>query len=164
MAHPFTFPAVAASLMLALAGGIQLGESTIGMINPVHFQGPAVHPRDRGAAIDERQLRAAQPSFASLYGWNEGNSARVDDCGNCEAIVARDSYAEFYEPEVTVHRATIQSWDEPSDEEPREGQDDRSEIQIRDFEAELKQRVARYAYYEIETPEVSEADSAAVTE
>jgi hypothetical protein len=152
MAHPLILPAVGASLILALAGGIKLGESTVSMINPIHFQGPAIHPRDRGAAIDERQLRDAEPSFASLYGWDQGRHARAEDCGGCEAVAARDAYARLYEPEVTVHRAMVERWDDPSPIVGAETDGAESEIETRDFDAELEQRVARYAYYDIETP------------
>lgn len=155
MSNFITLPALGASLLVAVAGGIQLGESTIGLINPVYFQGPAIHPRDRGAAIDESQLRpAAEPGFASLYGWDEGRSARLEDCGDCEAIAARDAFA--YEPEVRVHRATIDEWDQPAAEESYQGRGGPDEIQIRDLESELKDRVVRYAYYEIEAEEEPE--------
>ena len=53
-------------------------------INPIHFQGPAVHPRDRGAAIDESQP-AARPRATriAVYGWDQGYAARAADCDDC---------------------------------------------------------------------------------
>ena len=44
--------------------GVQLGESAIAEIDPIHFQGAAVHPRDRGAAIDPAtRSRRAQAGY-----------------------------------------------------------------------------------------------------
>lgn len=87
---------------LAVVGGIQLGESAVAEIDPIHFQGPAIHPRDRGAAIEEPLPPPARPRFAAYYGWAEGQAARAQDCGGCDAIAARDAYAEpavvFEEP------------------------------------------------------------------
>ncbi|MGZ8997546.1 MAG: hypothetical protein ACXW2T_01685, partial [Allosphingosinicella sp.] len=99
-----------------------------------------------------------------LYGWDQGRSAKVEDCGGCEAVAARDTYARMDGPEVTVHRATTQSWDESGESEQAEILDDQSEIEIRHFEAELEQRVARYAYYEIETPEAVDEEPASDSE
>ena len=156
MNNMLTLPALGASILVAVAGGVQLGESTVGMINPIHFQGPAVHPRDRGAAIEEAQIRPAQASFGSLYGWDQGRSAMLQDCGDCEALAARDAYAEFHEPEVRVHRATIEEWEQPAASDEHQGMGGPDEIEIRDLDAELRARVARYAYYEIQEPEVAE--------
>jgi len=158
MANPFTLPFLGGTLLVAIAGGIQLGESTVGLIHPIHFQGPAVHPRDRGAAIDENPVRATEPSFASLYGWDQGRSAWIEDCGDCDALSARDSYVEYYDPPVTVHRAMAQGWDEPAydDSDPTVGDD--LENDVRDFDTELKERVIRYAYYEVEAPAEAESE------
>ena len=165
MAHPLTLPAVGASLFLALLGGMQLGQSTVRMINPVHFQGPAIHPRDRGAAIDEQQVRSTAPSFASLYGWDRGRSARIEDCGDCEALTARDAYrdtyAEYVEP-VRIHRGAIETLSEP--EAVYERTAPLEDPDVHDFDAELKQRVARDAYYEIETPVEVVEESAPASE
>ena len=100
MVNPFTLPAVGTALAVAVVTGIHLGESSIGLINPIYFQGPALHPRERGVAIDETQVRPAQPSYAQLYGWEQGEAARAEDCGDCEAIRARDAYARDYSAEV----------------------------------------------------------------
>ena len=93
MINPFTLPAVGGALFAAVAIGIHLGESAIGLIDPVHMQGPAIHPRDRGAAIDENRIRPRAPAYGELYGWEEGEAARAADCGDCEALAARDAYA-----------------------------------------------------------------------
>ena len=92
MAPWLNLPALGGAMVAAVALGIHLGESAIGLIDPVHFQGPAIHPRDRGAAIDPNRVRPSGPRYAELYGWNEGRTARLADCGDCDAIAARDAY------------------------------------------------------------------------
>ena len=84
MTSPFTLPMIGGSLLAAVAFGVHLGESAVSMINPIYYQGPAIHPRDRGAAIDESQLTPSRgPVYAELYGWREGDAARAADCGDC---------------------------------------------------------------------------------
>ena len=150
MASFYTLPAIGASLLLAVGGGIQLGESTVGLIDPIHFQGPAIHPRDRGAAIDETRLDPREPSFASLYGWDEGQTARLEDCGACAALDARDFYVESYQPAVSIYRGLDHEWEEPVLAGGSEAGIGGPEEDVRDFDLELKERVARYAYYQIE--------------
>ncbi|MGZ8283482.1 MAG: hypothetical protein ACXWUN_11125 [Allosphingosinicella sp.] len=88
-----------ASLLAAVATGIHLGESAVSMINPVYYEGPALHPRERGAAIDESMLSAARPAAPQLYGWEQGYAQRAADCGgDCGAPAARDAQA--YSAEV----------------------------------------------------------------
>lgn len=70
--------------------GVQLGNATISAIKPNFFLGAAVHPRDRGKAIDPREIEARrlarlQSRYDSLYGWEEGNRALQAVCGNCQA-------------------------------------------------------------------------------
>lgn len=68
--------------------GVHLGNSTISAIKPNLFLGAAVHPRDRGAAIDPREIEARrlarrQASYDRLYGWDEGNRALRLACSHC---------------------------------------------------------------------------------
>jgi hypothetical protein len=94
MTSPFTLPIMGGSLLAAVIAGVHLGDSAIGHINPIYFQGPAVHPRDRGAAIDERQLnRPRGPAYADLYGWDEGAAARAVECGDCVVMRSREAVA-----------------------------------------------------------------------
>ena len=94
MTRWLNLPALAGSLLAAIVLGIHLGESSVGLINPVYFQGPALHPRDRGAAIDPATLPTPRgPAYADLYGWDEGRTAVLADCGDCAALAARDRYA-----------------------------------------------------------------------
>jgi hypothetical protein len=146
MAGSYTFPALAASMLMAVAGGIHLGHSAIALINPIHFQGPAIHPRDRGAAIDEPAIRPTEPHFASLYGWTEGRSARALDCGDCEALAARDAYADYPLEPVVIHRAVSYGLDEPLPSEEADASGD----PWFDEGPAAEERIERYAYYQIE--------------
>jgi hypothetical protein len=70
------------AVALAVGLGVQLGESTVHEINPIHFQGIPAHPRDRGAALDPLAIQPAAPSgYAQAYGWGEGNAARAAASG-----------------------------------------------------------------------------------
>jgi hypothetical protein len=93
MYSPFSLPVIGVSLLAAVAFGVHLGESSVGLINPIYFQAPPLHPRDRGAAIDESRLVQRGPVYAQLYGWEQGYAARAADCGNCPALEARDAYS-----------------------------------------------------------------------
>lgn len=93
MDRNLTWPAFGAVLLAAAAFGVHIGQSAIDHINPLYFQGPAVHPRDRGTVVTEASLEAQGPRFADLYGWDEGDAARTADCVDCDALAARDSYA-----------------------------------------------------------------------
>ena len=63
---------------LAVGIGVQMGESAIGGINPIHFQGAAPPVR----AIDPASVQpTTTASYAQAYGWDQGNAARVADGG-----------------------------------------------------------------------------------
>jgi hypothetical protein len=67
---------------LAVGLGVQMGESAIREIDPVHFQGIPPHPRERGAAIDPNALPPApQSAFGQAYNWGDGRAARTADSG-----------------------------------------------------------------------------------
>ena len=94
MLNPFSLPVMGGSLLAAVIVGLQLGQSSVSLINPIYYQAPPLHPRLRGAAIDERSLdRTPEPAYGQLYGWEQGYAARAADCGNCEALRARDAFA-----------------------------------------------------------------------
>ena len=58
---------------LAVGIGVQMGESAIGSINPIHFQGAAPPV----AAIDPNAPPpVTSPSYADAYGWQQGYAAR----------------------------------------------------------------------------------------
>ena len=148
MPHSFTLPALGAALLVAAGTGVHLGQSAIDLIDPVHFQGPAVHPRDRGAAIDEAQRAPRAPAFASHYGWEEGNEARAADCGGCDALAARDAYA--HSAYVQVQPAVEEHWQAPV----RVHRDSHGfiveEAAVVDDELAGRKDLERYAYYPIE--------------
>jgi len=91
MAIPLSLPVLGVAAVMAVIAGLHLGNSAVSEINPIYFQGPAVHPRDRGAAIDEAELRArlvqSRPSYDQLYGWDDGAAARGFDCPDCGAAL-----------------------------------------------------------------------------
>ena len=89
----FSLPILGGSLLVAAAVGVQLGESSIGLINPIYFEEPPLHPRDRGAAIEERALQPARNGYAGLYGWEQGHAAIAAECFECGAPGARGEQA-----------------------------------------------------------------------
>jgi hypothetical protein len=158
MVNPFTLPALGGSVLVAVALGIHLGQSSIGLINPIYFQGPAVHPRDRGAAIAETRVRPRVVAATQLYGWADGVAARAEDCRNCAAIEARDAHAA---PEIHGYSAEVPYF---GSREERQRVDLQDEAELRALEA-VAERVqaeeaaaakvtpaVRYAYYPVEQP------------
>lgn len=93
MSSWLTYSTLGGAVLVAAAAGILLGESAIDQINPLYYQGAAVHPRERGAALDETALAPAAARFADHYGWEEGRAARSADCDGCDALGARDAFA-----------------------------------------------------------------------
>jgi hypothetical protein len=137
-------PAFAALVLAGVAGGVALGDSAIDQINPLYFQGAAVHPRDRGAALDPSALPAQSPRFADLYGWDEGQAARAADCFGCPAVAARDAYAQA---PVIEYAAAQAGWTDASpayvpEPEPVPAEQAEAAAQPDD--------VARYAGFQIE--------------
>lgn len=127
--------ALAALAMLgAVAGGIRLGNSAIGDINPVHFRGAPVHPRDRGAAVPEPLPRPRAPAYASLYGWDEGRAAREAACVNCGPDRAVDLRGFDAGGVESAPRAPVRSAPEPVRVTIHHGKDgvERYSYQLRD--------------------------------
>jgi len=129
-------PAFAGLILAGMAGGVALGESAIDQINPIYFQGAAVHPRDRGAALDPNALPAQTPRFAEYYGWEEGQAARTADCFGCAAIAARDAYAYAEAPAIqyaaaeTVWSDAAQPYAPEADRAPAEQADGPSDVEL----------------------------------
>jgi hypothetical protein len=164
MTNPFSLPILGASLLGAVVVGLQLGESSIGLINPIYFQAPPLHPRERGAAIDEASLQRRGPAYGQLYGWEQGYAARAADCGNCEALQARDAYA--YAPAYSArvpyfgNHATVR----PAVAAAPDVLEERLS-EVREEPAPRLAQVERYAYYPVEEvvrpePEPAEAPPA----
>jgi hypothetical protein len=83
MTSPFALPVMGGSLLAAVALGIHLGESSIGQINPIYFQGPAVHPRDAALQLTSQPAAAGAPAYPrSLWLGRGRRGARpMHDCG-----------------------------------------------------------------------------------
>jgi hypothetical protein len=80
-------------IALAVGFGVQMGESTIQAINPIHFQGAAAPVQ----AIDPAALPPPpQSAYAQAYGWEQGNAAR-----QAEGVGTQDF---DYLPQVSVQR------------------------------------------------------------
>jgi len=79
---PYRLPLIAVSAFGAIMLGLFLGNGAVSQINPIYFQGAAVHPRDRGAAIDPNSIAPAGPEYP-LYGFGEGRAARLEACQGC---------------------------------------------------------------------------------
>lgn len=86
MVKAWTWPVLGAALLLAIIVGINLGNAAVDGINPIHFQPPA-EPRQRPIAIEVPPigLSRRQPTYAELYGWEEGNRALAGECPGCAA-------------------------------------------------------------------------------
>jgi hypothetical protein len=150
----------ARTIAIGLAGGfcammlgISLGNSAISQINPLYFQGPAVHPRDRGAAIDPNRPTVIPNSYEQLYGWSQGAQARATDCPGCT----------FEQPappaEVRVASATyFGSREEEARRDAREQReiDDAYLGRLEDAarRREMAERLARYTDYRVSEDEV----------
>jgi hypothetical protein len=83
MFSPSTLLALGAGSIVAVMLGVSLGNAAISQINPVYFSGAAVHPRDRGAALDPDAPTVIPNRYEQLYGFNEGQQARAADCFGC---------------------------------------------------------------------------------
>jgi hypothetical protein len=149
-ANPVRLAVFGVALSVGVFAGIQLGNSAIADINPVHYRGAVLHPRERGAAVPEQRVRPAEPRYAALYGWDEGRAALAaerDGFGELEAspppiaaaprrrAAAAQAWNQPAEPhrfrasvsdnEVRVHRYDYQSRDTYLP--PSAGAEDRSE-------------------------------------
>lgn len=147
MSHFLTLPVMGASLLLSVAAGIHLGETTIGLVNPLYFQGPAVHPRDRGAAIDESRLSRRGDAYAGLYGWEQGHAALAAECPDCEGLAASDAFT--YSAAVPY----FGSFEETNEPVPEQAEDPYAKVIVPPGEEkplEPGERVLRYAYYPLE--------------
>jgi hypothetical protein len=147
MGHPLKLPALGALGVAAAAFGLHLGESAIAGINPIHFQGAAVHPRDRGAAVPDVPLAPVQSDFAMAYGWDQGANARAQDCPGCGVAGSSDAYSRSqagYRSDVDIALAA------PAPAPPvRTAARTFQEEQPQAFETQYAS-VDRYAHYDIE--------------
>jgi len=95
MHSPFALPVLSGSLLASIAFGVHLGQSSISQINPIYFEAPPVHPRDRGAAVDPSNLNRARDPYLQYYGWEQGQAALAAECDHCGVRPMRDAYAAY---------------------------------------------------------------------
>lgn len=145
-----SLPALGALLAAGIAGGIHLGESAIAEIDPVHFRGPAIHPRDRGAAIDPNEIEPDEPRFASLYGWEDSADAvPAGYSSDYAAQPARDSSAEDIVDTAEMVAVVIERSEEWAD-----GALADAERALAEAERSIDwEEVERYAYYPVSPDE-----------
>lgn len=72
--------ALTAAILVAALIGIQLGSSAISAIDPVFYTEKQPHPRDRGAAVDLREIEARRLArqaalYDDYYDWDHGAAA-----------------------------------------------------------------------------------------
>jgi hypothetical protein len=144
MGHPLKLPALGALAVAAGAFGLHLGESAVAGINPIHFQGAAVHPRDRGAAVADVPLAPIQSDFALAYGWDQGANARAEDCSGC----APAGTPQYYARNEAAHRSEVGPASAPAAPPVRAARVE-AEAQPDAFTAQYAS-VDRYAHYDIE--------------
>ena len=94
IANSNLLPVMGVLTVVAGAVGLQLGESAIAQIDPIHFQGPAPTPRD----VSRDPLPPLGPDYASAYGWQQSEMALAAECADCPARNARTAVASTWEP------------------------------------------------------------------
>lgn len=112
--RPLRLALLGGAVLVGTLAGLRLGNSAIADINPIHYRGAVVHPRERGAAVPEHRVRPAEPRYAALYGWDEGRAALAAERDGFDEPVATPP------PAVAPPRrrsAAARSWDQPA--EPR---------------------------------------------
>lgn len=141
--------------VLAVIFGVSLGNSAISQINPLYFQGAALHPRDRGAAVDPNAPTVIPNRYEQLYGFNEGLQARAMDCVGCT-----------FAPPAILDRALVQAASAPyfGSREERVRNDAREQHEIdslyqqRIDDAEARratmEQMRQYTHYRVSEDEV----------
>ena len=99
--------ALSAGFLVAAIVGVQLGQSAISEINPIHFQGPAERP----IGIDPQAIQPAPDPYAGSYGWDQGQAARAVACaGDCDARQSRDAAILAFAEPVTTRGLSAPYW------------------------------------------------------
>ena len=95
------------AIFVAALIGVQLGHGAIAGIDPVFFQGAPPPPR----AVDGTIRQPRPPEYLEAYDWQQGQEARMGDCGvYCDSPSAYETYA-FAQSEPVVQLAG-QNWRE----------------------------------------------------
>lgn len=141
--------------VVAVMFGVTLGNSAISQINPLYFQGAAVHPRDRGAALDPNAPTVIPNRYEQLYGFADGQAARAAACVGCS-----------FAPPAMPDRAAVYTASAPyfgsREERVRDAARERREIdalyQARLDDAEARratmEQMRQYAHYRVSEDEV----------
>ena len=132
------------AVALAVGIGVQLGDSAVEQIDPLYFQGPAVHPRDRGAALDPNSLPGPIVSpYSQAYSWAQGQEALAAHGGG---------QAYIYVPEPLPRQLAETQWEvveaEPAQPWPV-------------VHAGVRPDIERYARYPITEKPYAEAEAGA---
>lgn len=149
MRNNVMLPVMSVLVVIAGAVGLQLGESAVAQIDPVHFQGAAPKLRD----IRSDPLPAPAPSYASGYSWEEGYDAMARDCGDCPALRAREVYAAVPpvgDPVIEEAYDEAPAYDAAAIDE-----------QAQRYAVEWR-RVSRYVHYPIAADQADIAESVAI--
>jgi len=155
MLSPASLTAFGVGGLIAVIFGVSLGNSAISQINPLYFQGAALHPRDRGAALDPNAPTVIPNRYEQLYGFTQGQQARAIDCPGCA-----------FGPPAMPDRAVVQAASAPyfgsREERARDETEERREIdalyqqRIDDAAARRAalEQVSQYAHYRVSEDEV----------
>lgn len=145
-------PVMGVLTVIAGAVGLQLGESAIAQIDPIHFRGPATAARD----VSRARRPAPAPTYASAYGWAEGQAAVDLDCGDCPALNARTAFLPSFEP--LPPEPVPAQWEPPAPSAPRTGGHEErvSAAEWRDYR--------RYVHYPVTQDQAELADSLSLAE
>ncbi len=137
-------PVMGVLTIVAGAIGLQLGESAIAQIDPIHFQGPAPVPRD----VSRDPLPPVGPSYASAYGWAQSEAALAAECGDCGTPAALTAVAATWEP---VYEAAPEPRAAPVSIPSYEPREERLEREVAEW-----REVTRYTSYPVayEEPEL----------
>ena len=111
-------PVMSVLTVVAIAAGLQLGDTTVGQIDPLYFQGAAPTAHD----VTKYPRPARHNAYAQASGWAEGYQARAADCGNCPALLVRHTSAPIpSEPLYAYSDPTIEPrWQQAAAEMPAE--------------------------------------------
>lgn len=152
MFRPQTIAMGLAGVFGAMMLGISLGNSALSQINPIYFQGAAIHPRDRGAAIDPNRPTVIPNTYEQLYGWSQGAQARLAECPGC-------TFERPVAPPVQV--ASVSYFGSREEQARRDAREQRDidaayERNLADAErrSDMMQRLARYTHYRVSEDEV----------
>ena len=142
-------PVMTVLTIVAGAVGLQLGESAIGQIDPLYFQG-RVPLRD----VSKDPRPPSSSAFAQASGWAEGYQALAADCGDCTRVASGAPVAPV---------APLYTYSDPTIEPRWQYADDAASGDELRIERSIEStRVQRYLHYPVSAEQ--EADRTAIAE